>query len=61
MSVIILLMIFSILVAGIFLTAYLWSASTGQFDDPDANAYRILHENVPLQKNKPQTNKKNAN
>lgn len=54
-------MIFSILVAGIFLAAYLWSASTGQFDDPDANAYRILHENVPLQKNKPQTNKKNAN
>jgi cbb3-type cytochrome oxidase maturation protein len=44
MSVIILLMIFSILVAGIFLAAYLWSASTGQFEDPEAHAFRILHD-----------------
>jgi cbb3-type cytochrome oxidase maturation protein len=56
MSVIILLMIFSILVAGFFLAAYLWSASNGQFDDADANAYRILHEHSSENKKKPQTN-----
>ena len=45
MSVIILIIFLSILVAGFFLVAYLWSASNGQFDDPDAHAYRILYEN----------------
>ena len=42
MSVVIILMVLSILVAGSFLMAYLWSAKTGQFEDPDANAFRIL-------------------
>ncbi len=44
MSVVIILMIMSILVAGVFLVAYLWSAKNGQFDDPEANANRILHD-----------------
>lgn len=42
MSVVIVLMVLSILVAGSFLMAFLWSAKTGQFEDPDANAFRIL-------------------
>jgi len=42
MSVVIVLMVLSILVAGLFLVAYLWSAKTGQFEDQDANAFRIL-------------------
>lgn len=54
MSVIILLMIFSILVAGLFLAAYLWSASNGQFEDQEANALRILHEHQTSNQSKPQ-------
>jgi cbb3-type cytochrome oxidase maturation protein len=42
MSVVIVLMVLSILVAGSFLVAFLWSAKTGQFDDLDADAFRIL-------------------
>lgn len=61
MSVIIILMVMSILVAATFLGAYLWSAKTGQFDDPDANAYRILHDDKTKIKIKPQTSIKNAN
>lgn len=61
MSVIILLMIFSILIAGLFLVAYLWSASHGQFDDADAHAYRILHDSISIPKNKLQSNDNNAN
>lgn len=50
MSVIILLIILSVLMAGFFLVAYLWSASSGQFEDPEANAFRILYDTVPLKK-----------
>jgi len=46
MSVIIILMVLSILVAASFLVAYLWSAKTGQFEDPDANAFRILIDEI---------------
>ena len=46
MSVVIVLMVVSILVAGSFLVAFVWSAKTGQFDDPDADAFRILIEDV---------------
>ncbi len=44
MSVVIVLMVLSILVAGLFLVAFLWSAKTGQLEDLDANAFRILIE-----------------
>lgn len=39
-------MVLSILVAGSFLVAYLWSAKTGQFEDPDAHAFRILIDEI---------------
>ena len=44
MSVIILLIIFSILVALIFLGAFIWAVKTGQFDDSYAPSVRILFE-----------------
>jgi cbb3-type cytochrome oxidase maturation protein len=44
-------MIMSILVAGVFLAAYLWSAKTGQFEDPEANANRILHDTELVKNN----------
>lgn len=47
MSVVILLMICSICVAGGFLIAYLWSVKKGQFDDLEASGFRILHDTSP--------------
>ena len=41
----------SILVAGVFLAAYLWSAKTGQFEDHEANANRILHDTELVKNN----------
>ncbi|MBS1927743.1 MAG: cbb3-type cytochrome oxidase assembly protein CcoS [Chitinophagaceae bacterium] len=47
MSVIIVLIISSISVAGIFLLAFLWSVKSGQFEDPVSPASRILFEDHP--------------
>ena len=44
MSVIIILISFSLLVALIFLGAYIWSVKTGQFDDKYTPSIRILFE-----------------
>ncbi|MGK9368188.1 cbb3-type cytochrome oxidase assembly protein CcoS [Melioribacter sp. Ez-97] len=44
MSVIIVLVIASLLVAGGFLTAYLWAVRSGQYDDTQTPAFRILFE-----------------
>jgi cbb3-type cytochrome oxidase maturation protein len=51
MSVVILLMICSICVAGGFLWAYLWSVKKGQFDDLEASGFRILHDTTPKKEN----------
>jgi cbb3-type cytochrome oxidase maturation protein len=45
MSVIIILLIVSISIAGSFLIAFLWSVKDGQFDDDTSPAYRILFDN----------------
>ncbi|MEI6311925.1 MAG: cbb3-type cytochrome oxidase assembly protein CcoS [Bacteroidota bacterium] len=45
MTVIILLLIVSILIAGGFLIAFLWSVNDGQFDDDISPAQRILFDN----------------
>jgi cbb3-type cytochrome oxidase maturation protein len=47
MSVIVILLIASILVAGCFLGAFLWSVKTGQFDDDVAPPIRILFDDTP--------------
>ncbi len=44
MIIIIFLLSISLLVALIFLGAYLWSVRTGQFDDDYAPAHRIFFE-----------------
>jgi len=46
MSVIIILLIISILIAGGFLLAFLWSVKDGQFDDAQSPAQRILFDNI---------------
>jgi len=57
-------MCLSILVAGSFLVAFLWSAKTGQFEDSDANAFRILidekDENMAIEIKIENQNKKHA-
>jgi cbb3-type cytochrome oxidase maturation protein len=47
MSVIIILLIASISVAGIFLFAFLWGVKTGQFEDDFSPSSRILFDNKP--------------
>lgn len=44
MSAIIILIAFSLLVAIIFLIAYLWAVKSGQFDDKYTPSIRILFE-----------------
>ncbi|MFN4007605.1 MAG: cbb3-type cytochrome oxidase assembly protein CcoS [Chitinophagaceae bacterium] len=45
MSVIIILLIISIGVAGFFLAAFLWSVKKGQYQDDVSPAHRILFDN----------------
>ena len=44
MSVIVLLIVVSVLVAGAFLGAFLWSVKNGQMDDDYTPSIRILFE-----------------
>jgi cbb3-type cytochrome oxidase maturation protein len=44
MSVFIILIIFSVLVAGGFLIAFLWSVQTGQMDDDYTPSVRMLFD-----------------
>lgn len=47
MSVIILLLIASITVAGLFLFAFIWSVKRGQYDDELSPPLRMLFEDKP--------------
>lgn len=47
MSVIFLLIIFSLLLAIGFLIAFIWSVKDGQFDDDYTPSVRILFDNEP--------------
>jgi len=44
MSVIVLLILFSLLVAIIFLIAFIWSVKSGQYDDTYSPSVRILFD-----------------
>ncbi|MCC5927613.1 MAG: cbb3-type cytochrome oxidase assembly protein CcoS [Cyclobacteriaceae bacterium] len=44
MNVIILLIIFSLIVAVVFLVAFFWAVRTGQYDDTYAPSVRILFD-----------------
>ncbi len=48
MSVLFILVIASIIVAGIFLGAFIWSVKSNQFEDQAGAAMRILHDNEVL-------------
>ena len=48
MSVIILLIGFSILIAGGFLIAFIWSVKKGQYDDDYTPSVRMLFDDKPV-------------
>jgi cbb3-type cytochrome oxidase maturation protein len=52
MSVLILLIAFSILIAGGFLFAFIWSVKKGQFDDDYTPSIRMLFDDKPVSENK---------
>jgi cbb3-type cytochrome oxidase maturation protein len=54
MSVIIILLIASISVAGLFLFAFLWSVKSGQFEDDYSPPSRILFDDKPSSTTKTQ-------
>ena len=47
MSVLVLLISFSIMVALIFLGLFIWTVRSGQYDDTDSPAVRILFDDEP--------------
>jgi len=54
MSVLIVLVIVSVLVAGSFLAAFIWSVKKGQYDDDYAPSVRILFDDtVPAETKNP--------
>ena len=52
MSVIIILLITSISIAGLFLFAFLWGVKSGQFEDDYSPPSRILFDDKPSTKSK---------
>ena len=50
MSVIIILLITSISIAGLFLFAFLWGVKSGQFEDDYSPPARILFDDKPTTK-----------
>jgi cbb3-type cytochrome oxidase maturation protein len=58
MSVIVVLIAFSIIVAGGFLLAFLWAVRSGQYDDDISPSVRILFDN---EENKSQQTNTNQN
>ena len=52
MSVIVILILFSVLVAGGFLIAFIWAVRSGQYDDTESPAIRMLMDNPNPEKNK---------
>ena len=49
MSVLILLIGFSILIAGGFLLAFIWSVKKGQYDDDYTPSIRVLYDDKPIE------------
>jgi cbb3-type cytochrome oxidase maturation protein len=47
MSVIVVLIGFSVFVAGMFLAAFLWAVRSGQYDDRHTPAVRMLFDDDP--------------
>jgi cbb3-type cytochrome oxidase maturation protein len=60
MSVFIVLIFFSILVAGGFLAAFIWSVSSGQYDDDYTPSVRMLFDDEPSSDNTSSTNQNSS-
>ena len=56
MSVIILLILFSLVVAIIFLIAFIWSVKSGQYDDTYSPSVRILFDEKSKKKKSSENN-----
>lgn len=60
MSVILVLILFSVTLAGGFLIAFFWSVKNGQYDDPYGSSVRILFEDekpeAPKEEMQPENN-----
>jgi cbb3-type cytochrome oxidase maturation protein len=52
LSALFLLIAISLVVAGSFLAAFLWSVKSGQYDDDYTPSVRMLFENESKEKNK---------
>ena len=61
MSILILLIIISLLLAVGFLTAFLWAVKSGQYDDDYTPSVRILFDNKVKQLNEIESEKKIIN
>lgn len=53
MSVLILLIGFSMLIAGGFLVAFIWSVKKGQYDDDYTPSVRVLLDDKPVEEKDP--------
>ena len=60
MSVIILLIIIGILVAGAFLAGFIWAVKSGQYDDTYSPAVRILFDNPDEKKDEEEPEAKSS-
>lgn len=56
MNVIIILIIISVIVAGGFLTAFIWAVKSGQYDDTFSPAVRILFDEKKSKKKETKSN-----
>jgi cbb3-type cytochrome oxidase maturation protein len=54
-SVLVILIVFSVLVAGGFLVAFLWSVRSGQYDDDYTPSVRMLFDDNPSEEKTTQT------
>ena len=61
MSVLILLLIASLVLAGSFLGAFLWAVGRGQYDDTGTPALRMLHDDVTVEPSLSDNSKPNNN
>jgi len=56
MSVIVVLIGFSLIVASGFLVAFLWAVKSGQYDDDVSPSIRILYDNEEIKSEQTNTN-----
>jgi len=59
MGIIFVLLTISILLAVFFLTSFLWASKTGQFEDVEGPALRVLFDNEEFPENNNATQNKN--